>query len=461
MRLLKAKPRTSSNKGPLWWRKLRRHLFFWGPFALMGLALVGVVVLVRGLSPNSPDVVEENPAEEPVQVSQQFDDAMALWSERGESATERVRAALEPLVSFEDKSLVGPPEAHLWIAEDLLLRSIEESGTDRRETEDLAIRHLLWCIRRDPLNAAAHFSLAQVYRDHDQLEEARQLLEEAVADLPSLRAMLASVLESQGAREAAGKQAEEAVTYFTEALRTNPDDFFARLEWARADLVLGQEERAQDLLRTTPSGSREQRAHDDLRVSLRMAQAMRALRAQPRRTGEALDKFEEALSIRPNHEEIHGWISDLAYQLPEIRPRARVIFERLLDNPRASAKVSFSRGMLDLADGNPAGARPHLQRAVNLDPSDLLAKNNLAWCLAHMAPPQLDNALKLIQEVSEADEPDLKDHPLYLDTQGEIMVLVGIRDLERARGGQSAANVESTDATLKEAFEALGIDRES
>lgn len=229
----------------------------------------------------------------------------------------------------------------------------------------------------------------------------------------------------------------------------------ARIELAGAEMLLGNDGRVMEVLegdRSTDLGARSE--YGNLEVALRMRQALRALRATPQRTGEALDRLEEALEVEPDNLSVVSWISDLGVALPEVRPRVRVILEKRASRPGAGWKVHFALGMQCLPNRDYAAALPHLETAHRMDPRNPILANNLAWCLANLEPPRVDRALELVDGVMKADAAIARD-PAYRDTRGQILIKLGMKDLERAQTGLGDEERRGIDRLLQEAHEAM------
>ncbi len=78
--------------------------------------------------------------------------------------------------------------------------------------------------------------------------------------------------------------------------------------------------------------------------------------------------------------------------------------------------VHLLLGVAALKQGDTAAEEQHLRLALASDPSLVVASNNLAWLLAERDPPQLDEALRLIERAVR----QAPDHPALRSTRGRI-----------------------------------------
>jgi tetratricopeptide (TPR) repeat protein len=96
--------------------------------------------------------------------------------------------------------------------------------------------------------------------------------------------------------------------------------------------------------------------------------------------------------------------------------KARAILQPLASNPKADAPTVLAMGLRDEQDGNLAEATNDYRRAHKLDPSDIVAENNLAMMLARSGS-NLDEAVALVQDAmhSRPDVPALYDTLAFIE----------------------------------------------
>src|SRR5258708_33994343 len=81
---------------------------------------------------------------------------------------------------------------------------------------------------------------------------------------------------------------------------------------------------------------------------------------------------------------------------------ARQTLTKLAVMPTTRADAEVTLGMVEGKTGNPAGAIPHYRKALEADPHNLIALNNLAYELAN-STDQFDEALQYAQQAKELD----------------------------------------------------------
>jgi Tfp pilus assembly protein PilF len=94
---------------------------------------------------------------------------------------------------------------------------------------------------------------------------------------------------------------------------------------------------------------------------------------------------------------------------------ARKEFDTLADRQTRPVAALTMAGMIAQAEGDDAGARARLERAVSIESRAAVASNNLAWLLAEEGT-NLDRALQLAQAATTA----APDAPEMLDTLGWV-----------------------------------------
>jgi tetratricopeptide (TPR) repeat protein len=440
----------------------------WGlfPLLLVGVALLAIYGLVKYFSGSAaPEVVEEpskvvaptvgtGASSEEGAVGESLEDVLADWERLGEASRDRIRPRMARFASFAPDA-EDDARAHVWMGKDLVKTVSRASHAERLVAEATAERHFKRAFFLRPEMREAYVALAGLWVNRNEIQQAIALLEKAVNRLPGLGVKLALLLDRLGEAERAAQLAESSAAHWRAVLREAPADSTARIELAGAEMLLGndtqvlalvQENRALELGMGLEYGS--------LEVALRLRQALQALRATPRRTGEALDRLEEALAADPENLSVVSWISDLGVSAPAIRPRVRNLLQRLAAAPDALWKVHFALGMQFLPDKDYAAARPHFEKAYAMDQGNPILANNLAWCLANLEPPRLERALEMVQGVMDADA-EVRDDPAYIDTRGQILIKMGMRDLEKALPSQEGDERRGTERLLQQAEGAL------
>ena len=139
------------------------------------------------------------------------------------------------------------------------------------------------------------------------------------------------------------------------------------------------------------------------------------------------DAIEERLALASAWYELAAKTSD-----PGHKQKAEGLIQALASRPDVDGRTIFALGVTAERDGNPEAAEEHYRRALELDPTLNVAKNNLA--MRYVASEKnLDQALQLAQEITQADPNNAN----YHDTLGQVQAARGnlgaaIQALEKA-----------------------------
>jgi tetratricopeptide (TPR) repeat protein len=366
----------------------------------------------------------------------------------------------------------GLPQAHLWIAQNIASGKLEANNP---QAPGLVERHLESALMRQATDPALNVWLARIYFSSGQHDKCLELLDQTRPSGLAWRTRVgaADLYAQLGRMERARLFADGALAYFEEQQRAGAeltvDDY---LSWAAAAELEGQTDRAVDVLLTALEAPQP----DD--VAERDGDARPELTALDRqRLSEAVSEIGLAYFDYYRIERPEDWDGRLAFLarllpalpdpvpalrrlvqltlLPEVRERA----ERLIAAQEAKgplpAPVEKVRGDVAVVDGRWEAAREHYRRAIQSDPGEHAALNNLAFLLANHEPRDLANALELANQAL-AMEPE---NPHYLETRGQILVQLqrwpeAVADLTVALNGMP--DKREIHASLALAYEQLG-----
>lgn len=132
------------------------------------------------------------------------------------------------------------------------------------------------------------------------------------------------------------------------------------------------------------------------------------------------DAIEERLALASAWYELAAKTSD-----PGHKQKAQGLIQALAQRPDVNGMTLFALGVTAERDGNPEAAEEHYRRALELDPTLNVAKNNLAMRYV-TDNKNLDQALQLAQEITQADPNNAN----YHDTLGQVHAARG--DLDAA-----------------------------
>ena len=447
------------------WRSAGFWTFVRGTPALLAILFVGYVCAATIGRRTDEQVQTYSLAAQRAQFAEQYDAARVYYErlieldgERPKTLhqlalvlhqleeEERVDSLLAKIAPYQD--MVYAP-AHVWQAKRIL------GSADRRPQDDrLAESHLVRALHLEPENLEAQVLLGQIYVASQRYDEARPLLAQAQRVLPQLSLLLAKTYAVEGFTEQARRSGQQAQQYFKSVVERDPNNQEARLSWAEATMFLEEFSEAVEIL---THGAR-MTGDDVYRVALARVYLGWA------------DKFGETDEDLVKKLRLH----EAALKM---NPREMLIFDRIMkvlkdgrtaDDARAMLTTILAEGqapaLVHLLLGTDAGERGerekavyHLQRAYEIDEKMSIAANNLAWHLAQSDPPQLEEALTLIDNLTQ----QFPEVAHFRDTRGHILVKMGrwreaIADLEAALPSMRT-NIETHQA-LAEAYREVGLD---
>jgi len=139
------------------------------------------------------------------------------------------------------------------------------------------------------------------------------------------------------------------------------------------------------------------------------------------------------------------------------KSKIRAFFDEHLNRSESTPVGHFALSVIAVLDEDQEEAIRQLERALELDPEQPLAKNNLAWLLASKEIPDLDRALELATSaVTKAPQV-----ATYRDTLGTIFLKRGdaaraVTELERALPGMPPNDRYKVHRKLAQAYQTLG-----
>jgi len=322
----------------------------------------------------------------------------------------------------------GFPDAHFWLARDLMARKLPRTA----ELMDTLEHHLTHAADSKHAASQAHAMLGQLMMAKNDTDGAIRHLEEAVKTNPELGIGL-GILYARSEKPSVAKITHQrAREHFKGLVQADPKDVESRLRWAHCEILLENPREAERIMK-------EGLALDpDPRLSTGLAQVYvlqfdRLVAQGPSKLVSAIRLLEAAMDHAPNDPEVLRRLSPVAGADGASREAARRMLSEIVARGNATATVHIMLGNIACTEGDLQGATNHYQLALRLQPKAMQALNNLAWTLARADPPELDRALELASAAL-AVEPD---HPEALETRGQILAKLGrwqdcIVDLEKA-----------------------------
>jgi tetratricopeptide (TPR) repeat protein len=311
----------------------------------------------------------------------------------------------------------GYPQAHAWLAVDMLGRLNELAETDR----PVLLKHLEEADKWEDCNPALRAAYAELLAGQGDAAKAIPVLERAAKQDPKLRVMLTALAKQAGLEEKAAEVSgatEDDLEERVNAETPNPEDI---IQLASLMLVKGDTQRCRELidkgLRLDPGNATMRRlASNSLLVDFRKTVNEKADGLELN-----LDLLDAALKADPTNPELSVDLAraiNLGIKLP---PEMNEKLEAYLASGRASGLLHLMFANQKIIKGDINGSIPHLEIADRLAPKSPIIMNNLALALALTDRSQLERAFGLITEAIKVagEQVDL------VDTQGQINLIAG------------------------------------
>ena len=333
---------------------------------------------------------------------------------QGQNQMEHARAIMDsvaPLGSAGES--FGP--AHFWLGQVLLSRK----PVPPQELK-AAEAHLEKAIEKGVRAVEAHAILGQVYLKTDRPDQAEKHLLAAAERSPDLAMLLSAYYTQRGDKAKARASSQRCARYFQARAEADPGNGGARLQWAQAMTLLGEHEKAVVILREGlfRSGAQPYR----IRLADTYAQWVKALQEDPSTSVDRrLMLIAEGLKYNPNHLDLLRRLVEATKIEGPDADKVRESLEGLLAEGTASSTVHLFLGLDAGRQGHKEAARIHLDRAYMADPQMPVVANNLAVILVTSDPPQLEQALLIINTVLDR-QPDLM---FFRLTRGQVLARMG------------------------------------
>ena len=343
----------------------------------------------------------------PSNPAHRFDLALASEQRGRHEQARRIMQKLAP----HDKAGYGP--AHLWIAGHMT-RSRQRDGdpaasnrengpqTDTDHVDNERFRHHLAVgLKHDPENFAALEQMARLEISQGNLPEAIERLERLAPKDRKFSFALAQLHVVQGDPKRGRAAAQAGIDHFHRQVQNDPDDVESRIQWARLHGFLEQFDRTVEILSEGVTRKPEPDDMNRLRVELGQAflgWSRHLKQAQPDKVALRLNLLQRALKFIPDNSRVLEQLAVLAADDSDEARAAQEALSAVLTEGTVTPKVHLMLGIAAYKRGDYDQEEHHLRLALAGDPKLVVAANNLAWRLAHSDPPQLDEALELIEQ---------------------------------------------------------------
>lgn len=331
----------------------------------------------------------------------------------------------------------GFPPAYLF-----LVRRLLQDRAQLPRVAPLVEAYLKRYLQYLPKSGEAQSLLGGLYAAANHSREARPLLESSAGDHPERLLDLARVCLSLGDRDAALRHARHAAASAQARAEAKPDDVPARLFWADALALAGDEAAALDVL----DGGGEpifRRAA----VGACLARTVALARQGPSTAPARMAMIERGLRNDPLNPALLDQLGGVMAAGGPAAEKARATARAAMADAKTPAAAPFVLGNDAYSHGDAAEARKLWEKAHALDPAAPVVTNNLAWILAYTDPPEPDRALTLIGEAVTRAPKD----PRLRGTKGQILAKLGRWSEARADMESAVADGEKT-ASLRESL---------
>lgn len=366
-----------------------------------------------------------------------------------ESQGDRERARqLMSEIAPDDKR--GYARAHLWLARDLVRSEEIPSATD----VDLIEHHLLATVASLPGETDSQETLGRMYLARGQYDKAAEHMAIAARKRPELLLVMARIHGARGEAKARDRVAQQAKDHFASKVESGAANVNDRMMLAASQVILGEYAAAEVMIlrglrQSTDPGYRQ------LLVQLYISWFDKIKAGPTPDLAKLLALIEKAVRYAPKDPEVVGRLAMLAATSGTEAENAKKTLDDVLAKGVAPAMSHFILGTLASEKKDFAGAVFHLEQAYKLSPEVPAVAGNLAFSLAQLDPPQLERALKLVNEAVSSS----KDDPQMRGMRGYVLCRLArydaaITDLEIAL--RVTPNNSWIRETLATAYEALG-----
>jgi tetratricopeptide (TPR) repeat protein len=370
---------------------------------------------------------------------------LALTAERQDD----LPRARELLRRIAPENKAGYPEAHYWLAQDLIRQKVLATPQVVRELE----HHLRQALRVTAYQSESRVILAQLYAAGGEPQRAIGELERVVAARPEFQLELSRLYALVGRRPEAVRAATRAGEFFQARVQTEPDQPQHRLRWASSLVLQDRYQDAVDVLAAGLTLTDPQPFRQALAATYLSWFDASTVRDKPQPV-QKLRFLERVLHYDPDNERALTMLAELAIREEQTTDQATEILQQVLSSEQAPAMVDLILGTQALHRGDVDQGLKHLEQSLQGNPQMPELLNNLAWGLAHQDEPDLERALQLAEAAQR-----LSKHPETYDTTGTILAKLG-RPREAVSQLETALRVLPPRAdlhrTLGDVYEQLG-----
>ncbi len=345
-----------------------------------------------------------------------------------------------------DKAVFAP--AHLWQAVRLL------SGNDVTvEVAGEAEQHLKLALELEPETTMAHALLGDLYFQEGLLPSAIYHLLQTDRKSAHYRLLLAKALVASGNVDRAKSVAGELLPAAKELSEVEPRNVQARLDYAEATVFSGDFEKAADILQEGLQIADDGKLREAITMVL-IQWSDTLIDKSPENREQAFQLLAAGFQYAPNE----VILFDRVVKILKANDAASSDAEKfLVENIATGRAVGLSHFILGtyLYEAKRENGGFHLIQAFQLLSNGAIVANNYSWYLMKSDPPNLDQALNVINEVVK----NFPDNPEFRDTKGHVLMAMerwqeAIVEFEATL--EPLGNRVASHEALENAYEKLG-----
>ncbi len=307
------------------------------------------------------------------------------------------------------------PQSNAWLAKHLVVKKSNGGIVSEDELQINLQRASRW----SKCECRLLFLYSSLLEANRETEKAVEIAKLAVASNPKYVLDLARLYVRIGDDRGRETTATQAEMYFTAEIKRE-DSESNRLAMSDALLLRNQLANAVEIL---SDGLRRNIGGDRTRRQLSEIQRMIYLQSVPTSdhldSGLSLSLLEAMVDSDPSNPNISAEIAKLLATKTKPSKKLLAVLKSQIESGIANVTCHLLLGEKYFTIGNLKDAQKHWELAVQQEPNNVIAINNLALCVAKISPPNLDRSIELITRANSL----MPNNVDVLDTWGEVSMI--------------------------------------
>jgi exosortase len=233
----------------------------------------------------------------------------------------------------------GYPQAHRWVAQDLISRD----GGLTPESAQIVEHHLSQVLAHDKTNREAVALMAAVLWSRGDKEKALPYVEQMARESPEWNLPLAALHQTQRDPVSARRAAQRAAAHYRERVLSDPQAWSDRLRWAQSEAMQENYSQAATILRAGLAASDPQPFHDAL-VEVYLAWYAATPAETPEGLATRVELLNQALTHDPSHPRVLTLVAELSSRDGEQGEMARQALQEALADGKSTGDRSSDPG---------------------------------------------------------------------------------------------------------------------